>query len=105
MSVAFTPHGQAHVECTAPIAGQRLLSITAPDQVGLLWAMCRWLADHGLSIEAAHVDERDGRAHDRFVITGDADVSGLRTHLSAPRRGLVSAIVARFRGRDPRPSP
>jgi UTP:GlnB (protein PII) uridylyltransferase len=71
-----------------------MLFVSADDQVGLLWAICRWLADHGLSIESAHVDELDGRASDRFVIIGDADVTGLRDHLS----GASPSVLDRIRG-------
>jgi UTP:GlnB (protein PII) uridylyltransferase len=56
--------------------------VTAPDQVGLLWATCRWLADQGISIQSARVGGRDGMAEDHFLVTGEADLHELSAHLS-----------------------
>jgi UTP:GlnB (protein PII) uridylyltransferase len=89
MAVEFVPTGRAEVLCSPPEGDRRVLAVEAEDQVGLLWAICRWLADHGLSIESAHVNEVDGRASDKFVILGRAGVGGLRTRLTAPSRGIV----------------
>ncbi len=85
--VAFTPSGAAGVTCSPPTGGNRLLSVTAEDQVGLLWAICRWLSDSGFGIESAHIDEEDGRANDHFLLAGDGDIRGLEAYLSAPPTG------------------
>lgn len=93
VSVAFKPTGRAEVVCSPRTGDRRVLSVSAEDQVGLLWAICRWLADHGLNIESAHIDELGGRASDRFVIIGESDVSGLRAYLTIPSRGVIGQAV------------
>jgi UTP:GlnB (protein PII) uridylyltransferase len=101
ISVDFAPAGRAVVVCSPPAGDRRVLSVSAEDQVGLLWAICRWLADHGLSIESAHIDEVDGRASDRFVILGDSDITGLRARLTSPSRSVIEQaadVVARTAG-------
>ena len=56
--------------------------MTAPDGLGLLEAIARWLAERGLSIEAAEITTRDGVANDRFLVDGEFDPSALAHHLS-----------------------
>jgi predicted amino acid-binding ACT domain protein len=80
--VAFKPAGRAAVQAE-PAGPERLqITVTAPDQVGLLWAICRWLADHGASIEAAQVGGTGGKATDVFVVSGHPDISGLQASLT-----------------------
>jgi predicted amino acid-binding ACT domain protein len=54
--------------------GQSIVEVRAPDQLGLLWAICGWFAARGLSIEAAAIGG-DGIADDVFVVSG-GDVDG-----------------------------
>lgn len=63
-------------------ADRKIVQVSAVDQPGLLWAVCRWLADEGVSIESAHVTTAGGRAEDSFVVVGDCDPSRLAAHLS-----------------------
>ena len=69
------------------------MRVTAPDRIGLLSAVCRWFADHGVSVEAASISTVDGVAKDVFLVSGDCDVAALADHLSArrscPLRGVV----------------
>ena len=80
----FEPTGRAHVRSTPQALGRSLLSVTGSDQVGLLWRICRWLADNDVTIEAARVMSTAGVAHDEFVVAGHFEPSGLETVLSAP---------------------
>ncbi len=56
--------------------------MSAPDQVALLWATCRWLADQGVNIQSARVGGANGMAEDHFLVEGGADFDELAAHLS-----------------------
>jgi predicted amino acid-binding ACT domain protein len=84
-TIRFEPHGQAVVTSSAEASHHRLITVTAPDQIGLLWATCGWLADRGVNIEWARVGGHDGIAEDLFMVVGDANVDELAAHLSAAR--------------------
>jgi UTP:GlnB (protein PII) uridylyltransferase len=80
-AVDFRAAGRATVSCTGQGMGRCLLSVRAPDQVGLLWAICRWLADNGIGIEAARIAGSEGVAEDHFLLVGVPDIAGLTAHL------------------------
>ena len=81
--VHFTPTGTAKVDWFPATFGRCIVTVRAPDQLGLLWAICRWFAENGASIEAAHIGARGGTAEDRFVIVGTPDLRYLAGALSA----------------------
>ena len=58
------------------------MEVAAVDQVGLLWAICHWFADHGVSIETVSATTQDGEANDGFIVVGDCDGDALAAHLS-----------------------
>jgi UTP:GlnB (protein PII) uridylyltransferase len=87
--VHFRPHGRAVVSWTTPAMGRLVLTVRAPDQIGLLWAICDWLAANGASIEAAHVGGASGIAEDQFVIVGEPDLAGLAERLTGPDADLA----------------
>ena len=80
----FDPSGDAVVTVHGPTADRSLVRVSAPDQLGLLWAICRWFADHDVSIESVHATTVDGAAEDTFVVTGTCDADELGAHLSRP---------------------
>ncbi|MEZ5375070.1 MAG: alpha/beta fold hydrolase [Acidimicrobiales bacterium] len=85
-SSSFVAKGKAEVIVTGEADGATIVSITAPDRPGLLGAICRWFADHDVSVDAASVTTVDWSAHDVFVVSGDFDADELRRALSATRR-------------------
>ncbi|MDQ6697628.1 MAG: alpha/beta fold hydrolase [Actinomycetota bacterium] len=93
---AFLPLGRTTVELDGEALGRSLVRVTAQDQVGLLWAICRWFADHGISIESVHAATERGVACDTFVVDGDCDADELAAHLSRtdPRRRRVGMATA-----------
>jgi predicted amino acid-binding ACT domain protein len=93
-AVRFSPVGRAMVDWSPPALGRCLVTVRAPDQVGLLWAICQWLADHGASIEAAHIGAVRGTAEGQFVIVGEPDLSGLAPSLSGDLGPLPKQIGA-----------
>ena len=97
---SFVPAGQAAVEVDGGAGGQWLVRVTAIDQVGLLWAICRWFADHGVSIESLHAATDGAVASDTFIVDGPCDADELAARLSLPprRRGRRRRIL---RARNP----
>jgi [protein-PII] uridylyltransferase len=91
----FTPIGRAYVSKSGDANGDPMISVVAPDQPGLLAAICRWLAKSGASIEAAWITGED-EANDVFVLSGDVDVAGLERHLSADHQESVVDIARRL---------
>jgi pimeloyl-ACP methyl ester carboxylesterase/predicted amino acid-binding ACT domain protein len=78
----YRPTGRASVAITGSRPGQSVVKVTAPDGIGLLEAISRWLAERDLNIEAAEITTRTGVASDRFLVDGEFDPSALASHLS-----------------------
>jgi len=87
----FEPGGRARVSSTPQTMGRSLLSVSAPDQIGLLWAICDWLAGQEVTIEAMRVGSVDDMAHDEFIVRGAFDAAGLERRLSVEAPTLQSA--------------
>lgn len=92
-TVSFTPVGRAVVTSSPSAMGRSVVTVTAPDQIGVLWAICRWFADHDVSIEAACAGAEDGQVEDHFVVVGQPDARALAARLTEPAGSLVSAAV------------
>lgn len=94
--IAFKPAGRASVKRSGVANGEHMINVVAPLQPGLLATVCRWLAEEGVSIEAAWVT-REKEANDVFVIRGDVDVAALERVLSDGDHnipGVVGDMVA-----------
>ncbi|MDQ1393650.1 MAG: hypothetical protein QOF30_2627 [Acidimicrobiaceae bacterium] len=89
----FTPLGRARVRSSPSAMGRCVVTVTAADQVGLLWAICRWFADQGISIEAAHIAAVGGQVEDHFLVVGQPDASALAAHLTGGGRSLPGLAV------------
>jgi [protein-PII] uridylyltransferase len=50
----------------------QVLSIVASDRPGLLYAVARTLAQHGVSVHAAKINTLGDRAEDVFLVSGEA---------------------------------
>ena len=94
-STPFVPTGRADVSVTGEGDGRSVVRVTAPDRIGLLSAVCRWFADHEVSVEAASISTVDGVAKDVFLVDGECDVDGLARHLSAERTHPLRALATR----------
>jgi pimeloyl-ACP methyl ester carboxylesterase/predicted amino acid-binding ACT domain protein len=82
VATAFAARGPATVTRSGTANGDALLTVTAPDQPGLLWAVCRWLADRDASIQAAWVAGGPELVNDVFVVRGEVDVEALECFLN-----------------------
>jgi predicted amino acid-binding ACT domain protein len=90
--VSFTPARRAVVTSSPSAMGRSVVTVTAPDQIGLLWAICQWFADHEVSIEAAHAGGSGSRVEDHFVVIGQPDARALAARLTvATNSALLSA--------------
>ena len=100
MPAAFVPSGRARVTRSGAGPGTSIVRVTAPDNVGLLSAICRWFADHRISITAAGIATVDGVATDVFLVDGDCDTEQLARHLSAPpTRSCAGVLRTLWNGR------
>jgi UTP:GlnB (protein PII) uridylyltransferase len=63
-----------------------MVRVVADDQVGLLSAVCRWIALHDVSIESLHARTVKGRADDTFLVAGQVDALALTGFLQGKIR-------------------
>ncbi|HTD50495.1 MAG TPA: alpha/beta fold hydrolase [Acidimicrobiia bacterium] len=78
----FLPIGRATVTAYGSQRQRTLIRVLASDQIGLLSTICRWFADHDLSVESLHAATDGEIAHDVFLVQGSCDARDLARHLS-----------------------
>lgn len=78
----FVPVGRATVTVDGSEPERTLVRVSAHDQIGLLSAICRWFAEHDLSIESLHAATEGETARDVFLVTGSCSADELASHLS-----------------------
>ena len=91
---AFTPRDPVVVEAQPQELGRTVVTIEAPDGVGLLHAAAAWFAGAGCNVEACRAGTEAGRARDVFIVTGQVDTAGLASALSSPQAGSIVTRVA-----------
>ncbi len=89
---AFQPIGPAQVTVNGTSASDTVVEVSAPDSVGLLWAICRWFADHDITIASAHACTNYGMADTAFIVHGSCDPNALAGYLSPPAGMLSPAL-------------
>lgn len=89
-SVPIAPSGRISVTREGESPGGTVVRVTGSDAPGLLSWICRWFAEEGLSIQAAHVATSGGVVDDLFFVDGECDVASLSTHLQPPPRARRS---------------
>jgi [protein-PII] uridylyltransferase len=95
-SVPFEPTGRAYARRTGVANGDDMISVIAPDQVGLLATVCRWFADEGANIEAAWIAGSGAEANDVFVIEGDVDLVKLERQLTLEDESIQAVVGSMF---------
>jgi predicted amino acid-binding ACT domain protein len=78
---SFSPTPPVTVECQPQDFGRVLVTVEAPDKVGLLWAIASWFAEHEANIETCRATSEDGVARDTFVVVGTFDSARLGVHI------------------------
>lgn len=81
--VRWRADGQVKVVSSRVATGENLVTVEAPDRVGLLWAIASWFYGQSINVEAASLSDREGVAVDTFLVAGEAplDVDRLAAHL------------------------
>ena len=78
----FSPCPPVTVSCTDSGGDRVVVTVRAPDRVGLLWAIAAWFEAGGCNIEVATAETEDGMASATFVVHGAVDPDALFTHLA-----------------------
>jgi glycine cleavage system regulatory protein len=74
---SFVPAAPVTVESQPQQFGRVLVTIEAPDRVGLLWAVAAWFEEHGANVETYRARSEGGMARDTFVVVGECDGTAL----------------------------
>jgi [protein-PII] uridylyltransferase len=77
----FVPTPPVTVEAQPQDSGRMLVTVEAPDEVGLLWAVANWFAQRGCNVETCRATSAGGLARDTFVVVGEVDPTGLASAL------------------------
>jgi pimeloyl-ACP methyl ester carboxylesterase len=96
VDVRFRPVGRASVTAMGTETGSVLARVTAPDQPGLLWAICQGFADQGVGILSARAATVNGVAYDDFIVDGPFDTDSLADALSEHRSRFPGAFDVLF---------
>ena len=73
----FRPTPPVAVECQPQGLGRVMVTVHAPDRVGLMWAVAAWFESHDCNVEAYRATSADGMAADTFVVVGACDGADL----------------------------
>lgn len=87
--VAIPP---ADVEVTSADGGRVVVTVKAPDRVGLLWAIATWFESNDCNVEVARARVVDGMAEGTFVVVGPVDPVALAAALSDRPAGMVLPV-------------
>jgi predicted amino acid-binding ACT domain protein len=91
---SFTPRGPVVVEAQPQELGRSVVTVEAPDRVGLLHAAAAWFETNGCNVEACRAGTDGDRARDVFIVTGQVDTAALAAALGGPEAGsIVTRVV------------
>jgi predicted amino acid-binding ACT domain protein len=79
---AFTPTPPVTVVAHPQDLGRALVTVEAPDRIGLLWAVASWFSENGCNVEACQARSEDGMAVDRLLVEGQGHWPDLAAALS-----------------------
>lgn len=92
--VAFTPRGPVVVEAQPQELGRSVVTVEAPDRVGLLHAMTSWFEAHGCNVESCRGGTEGDKARGVFIVAGPVDTAALAAALGGVARSSVVTRVA-----------
>jgi len=81
VTVPFAPAGPVHVDVEELGGGLCEVSVSAPDGIGLLWAISSWFEHHGCNVLVARANAAGAYAEDAFLVEGAPDALELSRHL------------------------
>ena len=79
--VAWVPEPPVEVETQPQQLGRVMVTVRAPDRVGLLHAAAAWFEAHGCNVEGCHASPGEGTVTDVFVVAGRVDAQALAAAL------------------------
>jgi hypothetical protein len=90
----FQPRRPVVVEAHPQDLGRSVVTIEAPDGVGLLHAAAAWFETAGCNVEAGRLGIDKGRARSVFIVAGPVDTEGLAAALGGTeRRSMVTQVA------------
>jgi UTP:GlnB (protein PII) uridylyltransferase len=92
--LTFKPKGPVLVEVQPQELGRTVVTIEAPDQIGLLHAAANWLEAAGCNVEGARASSTGGRARGVLIVSGPVDTAALAAALSGPISNSPLAWIA-----------
>lgn len=78
----FCPAGPVDVYIERLDGMMSLVSVAAPDGIGLLWAISTWFEHNGCNVIVARAAAAGTYAEDTFLVDGSPDADALSRHLS-----------------------
>ncbi len=90
----FTPRGPVVVEAQPQELGRTVVTVEAPDGVGLLHASSAWFEANGCNVEACRAGTEGDRARSVFIVVGAVDTAALAAALGGPGAGSIVTRVA-----------
>ena len=92
--VVFHPKGPVVVEAQPQELGRCVVTVEAPDRVGLLHATANWFESHDCNVESCRGGSEGDRARDVFIVAGPVDTAALAAALGGVARSSVVTRVA-----------
>jgi [protein-PII] uridylyltransferase len=96
-SAPWRPRGPVKIISSPVMSGRSLVTVEAPDRVGLLHAVASWFRDHGLNVEAATLSGDGSKAVDTFLVEGTASADDLTARLAGRHGSPLAWWQARRR--------
>jgi predicted amino acid-binding ACT domain protein len=90
----FGPRGPVVVEAQPQELGRSVVTVEAPDGLGLLHAAAAWFEANGCNVEACRVGTEGARARGVFIVLGSVDTAALARLLGGPGADSVVTRVA-----------
>ena len=85
-----------------------MVVVEAPHRVGLLWATCNWLVEHGCVIREAQTESSGNIRQSAYLVSGSADAAALAAALSGvkrPHQFLTRPVTPRVAHWEPAANP
>jgi glycine cleavage system regulatory protein len=90
----FVPRGPVVVEAQPQELGRSVVTVEAPDGVGLLHAAAAWFEASGCNVESCRAGTDGGQARAVFIVMGPVNTAALAEVLGGPDAGSVVTRVA-----------
>lgn len=92
--VRFVPKGPVVVEAQPQELGRAVVTVEAPDRVGLLHATAGWFEAHGCNVESCRGGTEGEKARGVFIVAGGVDTAALAAALGGVATSSVVTRVA-----------